>query len=304
MSENRAATANLAAQAAELAVQVEELADAQVVPRVRSELELCAGGAALLLVSRNDSAALLQCTAVPMPRELLAHDPPSNSSLFFLTSAHCFFSRDKAWEKFAWLASIFRSNTTYSCRLVSSLGRLHDEQVLDLAVVACSMALPVAPTALSLLPHAASHEAVAMAGFLRGWHGDPSKEVWAEIWGTSARYALHSRITRLSSSLQLLVPANASEALLPGAGLVAAGSVRSPPPSGSGSVRGFLLDRPEQGMSGGPVLDVRCGLLGIIELQSQHGQGGAYVRLGGPRVQRWVAEAIANATLGWEVTVN
>lgn len=48
--------------------------------------------------------------------------------------------------------------------------------------------------------------------------------------------------------------------------------------------------------SGGPVLDVHCGLLGILELQSAHGKGGAYVRLGEPSVQRWVAESLANAT--------
>ena len=68
------------------------------------------------------------------------------------------------------------------------------------------------------------------------------------------------------------------------------------PSSGLGMVRGFLQDKPEGGMSGGPVLDVHCGLLGTLELQSAHGKGGAYVRLGEPSVQRWVAESLANAT--------
>ena len=219
-----------------LVAQVAELANAQMVPRVRRELELCADHAALLLVSRNLTAPKMQCTAVPMPRELLVHVPTStSSSLFFLTSAHCFFDSDKAWVKFAWLASIFYVKNYPSCSLVSSLVRLgDDQQVLDLAVVACSEALPVPPTGLSILPPVASHEAVAMAGFSLGWHSDLSKEARIGIGGT-ARYALHARVTRLSSSLQLPTPANASAALL-GAGFVA-GSVRSPQSSGPGRVQ-------------------------------------------------------------------
>ena len=49
-----------------LAAQVAELADAQVVPRVRRELERCAGHAALIMYSHTNNLILYQqCTAVP-----------------------------------------------------------------------------------------------------------------------------------------------------------------------------------------------------------------------------------------------
>jgi hypothetical protein len=172
--------------------------------------------------------------------------------------------------------------------------------VLDLAVVACSEMLPVFPTTFSLVPHAAAHEAVTIAGFSLGLHVVPNTTVTVN---ESPPYARHARMTRLTSSLQLPEPFNASAKLLPRKGLVA-GSVRSLPSSGPGVMEGYLEDKPEQGMSGGPVLDVRCGLLGILGRQSPYGKGGVYVRLGEPSVQRWLTETLENATSGsWEVTV-
>jgi hypothetical protein len=271
----------------DLAAQLAELASAQVVPRVRRELELCAGHTALFIVSRN-LTALRHCTTVPMPRKFLAPAHPSSASHFFLTSAHCFFDSGKAWAQLGRLASIFHNDKEYPhCQLVSPLARLGTGQVLDLAVVACPKALPVAPPALSLLSsHAASHEAVAMAGFSLGMHSEETKQV--QLPGASSTYALHVRMTRLSSSLQLLSPA---EGALPRA---VAGSNRTPPFYGFSMVQGFLEDRSQVGMSGGPVLDVHCRVLGTIERQSPHGQGGAYVSLNEPRVQLWVAEVVAN----------
>ena len=128
-----------------------------------------------------------------------------------------------------------------------------------------------------------------MAGFSLGMHSEETKQV--QLPGASSTYALHVRMTRLSSSLQLLSPA---EGALPRA---VAGNNRTPPFYGSSMEQGFLEDRSQVGMSGGPVLDVHCRVLGTIERQSPHGQGGAYVSLNEPRVQLWVAEVVANASL-------
>jgi hypothetical protein len=174
------------------------------------------------------------------------------------------------------------------CSLVSSLSRDSAGEVLGLAVLACAGPTPVAPSALSQLPDLA-HEPVALAGFSRSRAGFSAAEQ-----GASTR---HVRMTRLSSSLQLSEappdgrPRSTTVAL-------AAGSPSSA--SDFGVPLGYLEHRPEQGMGGGPVLDVHCRLVGIIKEQSVHGQGGAYVRLGEPLVQHWVVEALSKAsnTLG------
>jgi len=58
---------------------------------------------------------------------------------------------------------------------------------------------------------------------------------------------------------------------------------------------GFVDANPEQGMSGGAVVDSHCGVLGITELQSAFGQGGRFVRLV-QHISEWAArEAHAGA---------
>jgi hypothetical protein len=46
----------------------------------------------------------------------------------------------------------------------------------------------------------------------------------------------------------------------------------------AGSV-GYLEASPEEGMSGGAVVDMQCGLWGITEAKSEFGVGGAFVLL-------------------------
>jgi hypothetical protein len=45
------------------------------------------------------------------------------------------------------------------------------------------------------------------------------------------------------------------------------------------SPKGFVEGSPEKGMSGGAVVDMRCGLWGITRAKSLWGVGGAFVRL-------------------------
>ncbi len=63
-------------------------------------------------------------------------------------------------------------------------------------------------------------------------------------------------------------------------------------PAALETATGYLDGSPEIGMSGGAVVDLRCGLLGIIKAKSPLGVGGELVRLTQPVVGR-VLEAIA-----------
>lgn len=54
---------------------------------------------------------------------------------------------------------------------------------------------------------------------------------------------------------------------------------------------------PEQGMSGGAVVDSQCGLLGVTEGRSVYGEGGKFVKLSPSVVQRILA-AIGQAGQG------
>ena len=55
---------------------------------------------------------------------------------------------------------------------------------------------------------------------------------------------------------------------------------------------GYTDERPVQGMSGGAVVDSRCGVLGITERRSVHGLGGRFVRLT-HSLQEWAARAVS-----------
>jgi outer membrane murein-binding lipoprotein Lpp len=123
-----------------LIAQASEKASAQVLPRVRRELELCADHTILRLVASNHSTATGQCTAVPMPLELLASTgfPFAYSSRFFLTSAHCFFGDKNAWQQVGSVASILYNNRLYACRLESPFKRYETGHVMDLALVTCT----------------------------------------------------------------------------------------------------------------------------------------------------------------------
>ena len=59
---------------------------------------------------------------------------------------------------------------------------------------------------------------------------------------------------------------------------------------------GFTDVSPAEGMSGGAITDVRCGVLGITELQSAYGQGGRFVRLA-PHILEWATLAAAEGAV-------
>lgn len=290
----------------EIADTLSEVAGALVLPRLRRALERCTEDAAVFVLTGSPDKPFLQCTAVPMPRELLAQarnaaDAAAAPPFFFLLSAHCFFDRDSDWQPVTSQATFRLGHEKVECRLVSALHRVPPFgvlDVLDLSVAACAAPLAgLASVTLSAQPSAAN-EFVAFAGFSQGLHVNMSAVVTTteHETGKATAYARHMRISQLSSSLQLPGPpelknvtaGRAAESAWASGGAGAAAAASAVP--NLACSRGFFERRPEQGMSGGPVMDVRCGLLGIIELQL--GQGGAFVQLTEPSVQRWVVDAM------------
>ena len=266
------------------------LEEALVIPAVAARLERCAASAVLFfLISAGSGGTFKQCSAVPLPLELLgraaAAAPPAASSFFF-TSAHCFFN-ETTKKLIATQATLFMSGAEYRCVL-----REHSPELLDIAILYCALPVPVPPTRLSTLDYAAQLP-VALLGFSEGRHVDPL--LWGVVVGSnysnrSISYARHVRNTRLTNSLQLPQDASASAA----AGVFGANGELLLQRAQPVSAVGFIDDKPELGMSGGAVVDTRCGVLGVTELQSVHGRGGQFVRLT-PFVLEWAAAVAAGA---------
>ena len=168
---------------------------------------------------------------------------------------------------------------------------------MDLAIVRCPEPLPVPSTRLSTLPQQ-NFQRAGMYGFSDGLNLDP---VPTYIWGDSGRKtSLHLKFVRLAPSMQTPRPLNITNAttlqLLSGASASSAagseGAALTPD-----SYQGYLDTVPEQGMSGGAVVDSQCGLLGVTESRSVYGDGGAFVKLSPSVVQRILA-AIGQAGQG------
>ena len=262
------------------------LGEVLVTPAVAARLEACAASTAVFAMIRPTNK---QCSAVPLPRELL-RDPAAAASHFFFTSAHCFFNASTGNQD-GTLVSLFFNNTIHACAPRATLHGSH-----DISLISCAAPVPVPPSRLSTLPYAAQLP-VALMGFSVGAHMDPAS---GEVWATSPDlkkevYARHVRYTRLANSLQLPRNASAPAAFV---SIDVSASARVQQPYGAGSstpAAGFVDANPEQGMSGGAVVDSHCGVLGITELQSAFGQGGRFVRLV-QHISEWAArEAHAGA---------
>ena len=261
--------------------------EALIIPAVAARLEGCAASTVLLFMIPGSEGAYQQCSAVPLPLELLGHasmaTPPAASS-YFLTSKHCFFNKTTK-EQIAAYAILHKSGVNYRCVL-----RAHSPQSLDIALLFCAHPVPLPPTRLSTLDYAVQLP-VAFMGFSEGRHVDPS--LWSVVLSSpysnkTVDFARHVRYTRLANSLQLPQDAGASAA----AGAFGADGEWLHLSAQPGGEVGFIDDKPEQGMSGGAVVDTRCGVLGITELQSVHGRGGQFVRMT-PFVRMWAAAAAA-----------
>jgi hypothetical protein len=280
---------NVSSAVRNLAVDVRDLSESVLTPAVGARGDACARVAVASSFVSVGGALLKQCSAVPLPEPLAARAPAdAASSNFFLTSAHCY-ENETAGKVFFFPEATTLIGGVEGCALVAQFLHPTSPDALDLAVVRCAVAVPLPPTRLSSHPYVA-HTRVVLAGFSRGEHLDPALS--ARIVG-GATFALHTKHTRLSDSLQTPV-AVASEgpvppsrgytedALLPTAFAPAAAGAAPP---------GFIESSPWEGMSGGAVFDTRCGLLGITERRAVFAQGGQFLRLTPDVIER-VATAV------------
>jgi hypothetical protein len=223
-------------------------------------------------------------------------------STLFLTAAHCFF---KDATLVGGPSTVEFDTAVHACQLVAHFYEPHLEpgrpglaygpDSLDLAVLRCATRVPIPAALLTAAPYAA-HTPVALVGFTRGEHLDPRHIARVTHKdGTKMTFALHTKISRLSSSFQTPDAQNVTvseasssrgfiEDALPPLFYEPAASVAA----------GFVDLSPWAGMSGGAVVDMRCGLLGIIALRSMHALGGQFVRLL-PAVLERIAAAVRMA---------
>lgn len=190
----------------------------------------------------------------------------------------------------------------YACTLVTP--QTPFDATLDLALVHCPMGVPVAPSFLSTNPYRLYNSA-AMLGWSLGTHIDVSRMIYVTTKDGSFDYAPHVRFTRLATSFQTpnqpnitLPPSNNVEVgpNLTSSQTKASGETvfvsSSAPPTAAQKNMGFLHDSPEPGMSGGAVVDMYCGLWGILSKKSVWGAGGAFIRMT-PEVTSTLLEAAA-----------
>jgi hypothetical protein len=217
--------------------------------------------------------------------------PDLRASTLFLTAAHCFF--DDA-TLVGGPSSVAFDSALYNCSLAAhlykpllvpgQLGLDYAPDSLDLAVLRCSVGVPIPAPLLTEVPYTA-HSPAALVGFARGQHLDPRLETHATFQNSGVRktYALHVKVSRLSRSFQ--TPETPSATAFDTASSASSGFVEDamPPlfyaPASSDSRAGFVDLTPWGGMSGGAIADTRCGLFGIISQRSLYAPGGQFVRL-------------------------
>ena len=154
------------------------------------------------------------------------------------------------------------------------------------------------PSTLSTRPFY-MHAPVALAGFSPGQHLLPSLSVIATALGNSTllhpELALHAHFTSIVSSMP--IPANNAY------GTTWASGEHGPHMEGAdgapnreyvGPDVGFVSYKPEQGLSGGAVLDTGCHLVGIIERRSFWAPSGRFVRLSA-QVLKLLQDAVCGA---------
>lgn len=258
-----------------------EVADAVVTRAVAERVDLCAPNTVLLIFVELPQKTFTHGSAVPM----FSAAGGTNSS-YFLTSAHLFLGATGP-------VTAFFSGTEHSCALAATFE--DGPNPLDAAIVYCpsGIAVPTStPSAMAYRPHLSA----AMLGFSVGEHMQPglcNKKL--VLNGTRLSIAPHVRFTRLASSIQTPDAAWRSGSTAP-EGDFTYTKPTSTPPAALETAVGYLDSSPEGGMSGGAVVDMHCGLLGIIKGRSTLGVGGELVRLTQPVMDR-VLEAIAQHKL-------
>ena len=295
----------------DLAESVDDLAESVLTPAVAENVELCVRSmirAAFVFV-KGTRRLVSQCSAVPLPAPLAARvlGAVVGSSTLFFTSAHCFVSTtDPGHPYFVGFAASVRVGDSADCALLAqhfytntTAGAAPERAAggFDLAVIRCATPVPVPPPALTSRPYVGSAR-VALAGFSRGAHLDDSLNVFLIDAKGNYTVALHTKHSRLSSSLQTPTAktSEAASALQEARGFTEdslAPFAFTPVAEGASKV-GYAQMSPWEGMSGGAVIDMSCGLVGVTESRVLNAPGGRFVRLS-PAVLQLVEGAVGAA---------
>jgi hypothetical protein len=281
--------------------RIDALAESVLTPAVVENVELCARSMVLAAAVSVKGESISQCSAVPLPAPLAARvlGADGNASTFFLTSAHCFANVSGTARYFVGFSAAVQVRSTYACALLAqylytntTTGAVAERAAggVDLAVVRCLTSEPVPPPSLSSRPYLSSTR-VALAGFSRGAYLDGAQNVQISDQGDMFYVALHTKYTRLSSSLQTPVPVAKSveaQSAQQARGYTEdslAPTAFTPVAEGAAPT-GFVEMSPWEGMSGGAVIDMGCGLMGVTESRVVSAPGGTFVRLSPAVMQR------------------
>jgi hypothetical protein len=277
----------------ELLRAIGEVSDAVVTAATSDRVYACARDSAVLLQTfLGKLNTSMHCSAFP-----LFSTQSQVSSTIFLTSAHCFGDIERAGADFASTTLLFFRSLSFSCTLghhfichpSASAACTAAAPSMDLAIVRCAIPVPVPSTRLSALPLQHFQRAF-LYGYSDGLHLDPDLEFHYQHLQRSS--VLHLKLARLSPSIQYplgLTLINTTTVQLLSAAPSSTGASGEGAKLPLASYQGFLDTVPEQGMSGGAVVDSQCGLLGVIQSRSVFGEGGVFVRLSPSVVQRIMA---------------
>jgi hypothetical protein len=278
----------------ELLLAIGEISDAVVTAATSDRVYACARDSAVLLLTKwAELAEPMLCSAFP-----LFSAQPQESSTFFLTSAHCFGDIYRDGAAFASTTELhFRTLTRpcslvhhFSCHPSASAACTAAAPSMDLAIVRCAEPVPVPSTRLSALPSQHFQRAF-LYGYSDGLNLDPNLE-FQHVGRHVVRQrksVLHLKLARLAPSIQYPLGLNISNtttvqllSAVPSSG----GASGEGAEQKLASYQGFLDTVPEQGMSGGAVVDSQCGVMGVTQSRSVFGEGGVFVRLSHSVVQR------------------
>ena len=285
-----------------------DLAKSVLTPAVAENVELCARSMVLAAIVSVAGLIVNQCSAVPLPTPLASRLLGANerSSTLFFTSAHCFVNAsDPAHPYFVGFAAAVQVVGSDACALLAqhlytntTAGAVPERAAggFDLAVFRCTTPAPPPPPALSSRPYVSSTR-VLLAGFSRGAHLDDSLTLRATDGKGDISVALHTKHTRLSSSLQTpMVKSSEAASALHALGFTedSLAPFAFTPVAEGAMKAGYVEVSPWEGMSGGAVIDMSCGLVGITESRAMSAPGGQFVRLL-PAVLQLVEGAVSAA---------
>ena len=279
----------------ELLQAIGEVSDAVVTAATSDRVYACARGAAVLLHTKwAELASPMQCSAFP-----LFSEQPQKDSTIFLTSAHCFGNTTRDGAAFVSTTMLYFRPTlqpltcslvhNFFCHPIAPAACTAAAPSMDLAIVRCAEPVPVPSTRLSALPPQ-HFQRVFLYGYSDGLNLDPGLEFQYE--GEKRRSVLHLKLVRLAPSIQFPRPpdiSNCTTVQLLSAAPSSAGASGEGAALPLASHQGFLDTVPEQGMSGGAVVDSQCGVLGVTQSRSLFGEGGVFVRLSPSVVKRITA---------------